>query len=81
MVILVRNACFRVDFSSPKLTAEDVTRVRTGLLKQGVTVRQAPGLPLLSTRILGRRTAPFPPFLISNRAPRGFHPKILVLEY
>ena len=32
-----------------------------------------------STRIVGRRTAPFPPFLISNRVPYGFYPKILVL--
>ena len=27
--------------------------------------------PQVSTRILGRRTAPFPPFLISNRVPHG----------
>ena len=27
----------------------------------------------VSTRILGRRTAPFPPFLIDNRVPRGFY--------
>ena len=26
----------------------------------------------VSTRILGRRTAPFPPFLIYNRVPHGF---------
>ena len=30
------------------------------------------GGPLASTRILGRRTAPFPPSLISNRVPYGF---------
>ena len=28
--------------------------------------------PQVSTRILGRRTAPLPPFLISNRVPHGF---------
>ena len=28
-----------------------------------------------STRILGRRTAPFPPFLIPTRAPHGITPK------
>ena len=28
----------------------------------------------VSTRILGRRTAPFPPFLIPYRVPRGFTP-------
>ena len=34
----------------------------------------------ISTRILGRRTAPFLPFLISDRAPHGVtYPKILVL--
>ena len=27
---------------------------------------------MISTRILGRRTAPFPTFLITNRAPHGF---------
>ena len=34
-----------------------------------------------STRILGRRTAPFSPFVIkfSYRVPHGFYPKILVL--
>ena len=31
-----------------------------------------------STRILGRRTAPFPPFLFPNRVPHGFIPKILL---
>ena len=30
---------------------------------------------VLSTRILGRRTAPFPPFLIYNRAPHGVTPR------
>ena len=35
--------------------------------------------PIISTRILGRRTAPFPPFLIPSRIPHGFHPRILVL--
>ena len=29
----------------------------------------------VSTRILGRRTAPFPPFLISYRVPHGFTPR------
>ena len=29
----------------------------------------------MSTRILGRRTAPFPPFLIPNRAPYGVTPR------
>ena len=29
----------------------------------------------LSTRILGRRTAPFPPFLISHRVPHGSTPR------
>ena len=29
-------------------------------------------LQAVSTRILGRRTAPFPPFLIPNRVPHGF---------
>ena len=33
----------------------------------------------VSTRILGRRTAPFPPFFISNRAPAWSYPKIVVL--
>ena len=28
--------------------------------------------PLASTRILGRPTAPFPPFRIPHRVPRGF---------
>ena len=28
--------------------------------------------PQVSTRILGRRTAPFPPFLIPHRVPHGF---------
>ena len=28
-----------------------------------------------STRILGRRTAPFPPFLIPSRVPHGFAPR------
>ena len=32
-------------------------------------------LRLVSTRILGRRTAPFQPFLIPYRAPRGFTPR------
>ena len=31
--------------------------------------------PEVSTRILGRRTAPFPPFLILNRSPHGFKPR------
>ena len=31
--------------------------------------------PTISTRILGRRTAPYPPFLISNRVPHGFTPR------
>ena len=43
------------------------------------TVRRARSSPLASTRILGRRTAPFPPFLIPNRVPRGVYPNILVL--
>ena len=30
--------------------------------------------PILSTRILGRRTAPFSPFLIPNRVPHGVTP-------
>ena len=34
---------------------------------------------MISTRILGRRTAPFPPFLIPHRAPAWCYPKILVL--
>ena len=29
----------------------------------------------VSTRILGRRTAPFPPFLIPYRVPHGFTPR------
>ena len=29
----------------------------------------------VSTRILGRRTAPYPPFLIPYRVPRGFTPR------
>ena len=29
----------------------------------------------VSTRILGRRTAPFPPFLIPCRVPHGFTPR------
>ena len=29
----------------------------------------------VSTRILGRRTAPFPPFLIHHRVPHGFTPR------
>ena len=29
----------------------------------------------VSTRILGRRAAPFPPFLISYRVPHGFYPR------
>ena len=33
----------------------------------------------LSIRILGRRAAPFPAFLISNRDPAWSYPKILVL--
>ena len=33
----------------------------------------------VSTRILGRRTARFSPFLIPYRVPHGFNPKILVL--
>ena len=33
----------------------------------------------ISTRILGRRTAPFPPFLNSQPRPAWFYPKILVL--
>ena len=32
-------------------------------------------LSQVSTRILGRRTAPFLPFLIPNRAPHGFTPR------
>ena len=28
-----------------------------------------------ATRILGRRTAPFPPFLIPDRVPHGFTPR------
>ena len=34
---------------------------------------------IIGTRILGRRTAPFPPFPIPHRVPHGFLPKILVL--
>ena len=46
----------------------------------GGGVRSEPNRPREdSTRILGRRTAPFTPFLIPTRAPRGFYPKILVL--
>ena len=30
---------------------------------------------IMSTRILGRCTAPFPPFLTANRVPHGFTPK------
>jgi hypothetical protein len=33
----------------------------------------------VSIRILGRRAAPFPPFLISHRVPALVYPKILVL--
>ena len=29
----------------------------------------------VSTRILGRRTAPVPPFLVPHRAPHGFTPR------
>ena len=29
----------------------------------------------VSTRVLGRCTAPFPPFLIPNRVPHGFTPR------
>ena len=29
----------------------------------------------VSTRILGRRAAPFPPFLVPNRAPHGVTPR------
>ena len=42
---------------------------------------RAPGLAApaaggsISTRILGRRTAPFPPFLVPDRVPRGFTPR------
>ena len=36
------------------------------------TARRARSSPLASTRILGRRTAPFPPFLIPNHVPHGF---------
>ena len=36
------------------------------------TARRERSSPLASTRILGRRTATFPRFLISNRVPRGF---------
>ena len=39
----------------------------------------APRACIISTRILGRRTAPLPPVLIPDRVPHGFHPKILVL--
>ena len=35
----------------------------------------------ISTRILGRRTALFSPFLIPNRAPAWCYPKILVLMH
>ena len=35
--------------------------------------------PIISTRILGRRTAPFLPFLIPQPRPAWFNTKILVL--
>ena len=39
------------------------------------TTDAPPHAPIISTRILGRRTVPFPPFLIPNRVPHGFTPR------
>ena len=47
------------------------TSVASGVIPIPLACR-ARSSPLASTRILGRRTAPFPPFRIPHRAPRGF---------
>ena len=48
-----------------QLKARGIARVEEGAFEDAVQV---------STRILGRRTAPFPPFLIPHRVPRGCTP-------
>ena len=50
--------------------AIDGAMLRPGRLDQLLYVP----LPQVSTRILGRRAAPFPPSLIPHRVPHGFTP-------
>ena len=46
------------------------------LLEGGAVIGLAlHGMHAVSTRILGRRTAPFPPFLVPYRVPHGFTPR------
>ena len=40
-----------------------------------LALRYTPRVPIISTRILGRRTAPLSPFRITHRVPRGFTPR------
>ena len=52
-----------------------VTPPPPGNTKGGTRTRRDVQPPIINTRILGRRTAPFPPSRIPNRVPHGFTPR------
>ena len=67
-----------------QLKEEETGQGRSALEKVKSAQKKVPSLPPpaaanatanVSTRILGRRTAPLPPFLIPHRVPRGFTPR------